>query len=113
MKILSELSSDTMLAIRYKNDELEIVEKDNFLDDKEFHIKRGIKRVSTTIKCFQKFNLFNVLENLDEQIYDDWAFEVYRQIECVIDVEELETKINDIFETYPIYFEDEEIELDI
>jgi hypothetical protein len=111
---LSELSNNTMLCVQMAGRDLGVMDKEDFLNSSEFldMDKKDfttIPEVTVADPLVARFDFDSILENLADEMYEDWKENVCDALKEVLN----EEKINEVLANYPTYYEGERVEIDM
>ena len=113
MKKLSEISDDTELMVfrdKYYYDEPLVMSKSELLDSE--YLGQDSK-VYIACKDFAKFDLYDSLEFIGEDMYDDWYELVLEDLASMKDdIKDFTAKINEVLKSRPAYYDGEEVIID-
>lgn len=117
MKNLSEIRNDTMLTVQTRDwSEFEVMSKQDFIESDTYVNRPYIEdsnypEVTIAVKSVAKFDLENALENLEDDMYEDWLPSVMSDISKE-DRERIENDINKYLEGRPSYWEGEMVDIE-
>lgn len=81
MKTLRELPMNTMLYIRFKNEDILVIDKEEFMQEySEEEAYAAVEEVSLAVKESITFSLSNAIDYVCEEGYIDMAERVYDDI---------------------------------
>lgn len=113
MKKLSELTDDTMLALDCS--EIEIMSKEDYLDSSYFldGYEGENPKLFIAEMYFAKFDLYGVLENMQDDMYEDWLENIWDGIYDLPEVKDFTIFMDKILKSYPSYTEGEIVDIDM
>ena len=113
MKKLSEISGDTELIVysdKYLLYDAQVMTKDEFVDSEYFC---SDSKVYIACKDFAKFDLYDTLEFIGEDMYDDWYGLILEDLASMRDeIKDFTAKINEVLKGRPAYYDGEEVNID-
>lgn len=115
MKKLSELKNSDMVSVYYEEYfEPFVMSKEDFLESEYFEERKNNKiKLFMVQKEVVKFDLFDVLEEESENMYEDWYVHILEDLQSIgPEIEEFTNKVNEILNGRPSYYNGEEIEID-
>lgn len=113
MKKLSEISDDTELMVfrdKYYYDEPLVMSKSELLSSE--YLSQD-SRVYVACKDFAKFDLYDTIEFIGEDMYDDWYSLILEDLASMKDeIKDFTAKINEVLKGRPAYYDGEEVNID-
>jgi hypothetical protein len=116
---LSDVNDSTKLCVSNMGDgDIAVMTKLDFLDSSQFldmdkNDKETIPDISIAEPMTANFSFENVLENLADEMHEDWQEDVTYDLNKVLDLKEIEDKINKVFAKNPTYYEGTFVEIDM
>lgn len=108
MKKLSELDRGTYLIIEPQNYDGKLMDKEEFMQS-HWYLDKEVVKVSMAKKTFAVFDLYNALENLQDDMHEDWLGNVIDAIPKEV-IERIEKEINGYLAKEPSYYPGEEVD---
>lgn len=115
---LSELNDEDFLTVKhvYDND-FSVMTKEEFMESSYYldYPKEPFPKVTKAIESTAYFDLYDAIKSIDydEDMYEDWIYDVWNDICSSLDVVKINKTIKEIFTAHPSYWEGEDIEIDI
>lgn len=113
---LSELTMDTLLIVGGWVDNLEVMDKQDFLDSDYFlnYPDEPFPIVTLAEKEILHFDLWDCIERIgDGEAYDGWDEDVYDYIKDQPETIAFLKLVKKVFESRPIYYDGESVEIDM
>lgn len=108
MKYLEDLKDDELLIVTPNGCDAEVMECEEFLQS-SYYTDRDDVEVATAKPMYARFDLFDTLESLQDDMFEDWLERVTDDIPTDVRVR-IEKEINCYLDKHPTYYPDEMVE---
>ena len=114
IKLSQILASQLLYIEKDKYSEPEIMDKTDFINSDYFLNKETVDvKVFIAVPEVTKFVLYDWIEWLGEENYEDWSSDVYNEIMENPITNEFILLVNKIFKNHPTYYPGKSVEIDI
>lgn len=113
-KLSQILGSQLLYIERGKYSDPVTMDKTDFINSDYFLNKEAVDvKVFIAVPKVTKFILYDWIEWLGEENYEDWSSDVYNEIMEIPITDEFILLVNKIFKDYPTYYPGQKVEIDI
>lgn len=114
---LSELEDSQKITVNiggysdpYVTNKADYMKSGEYLDRNSGEYKTGFPKVHLAVAEIVGFNLIDALENIGDDMYEDWYEDVCNAIKEKLDVDAIEKQVNDVLGEYPTYFDGRQVD---